>query len=102
MSRRYVLSAHAQHDRDGIFDYTAQRSGDLEVAFRVDKKIEETLEDIAAHPRSGHTRTDLGIPDDLLVRGVYSYLVIYNPAARPVQIVRIWHGAQEKPQIPET
>ena len=36
MSRGYVLSAHAQHDRDGVFDYMAERSGDVEIAFRVD------------------------------------------------------------------
>jgi plasmid stabilization system protein ParE len=102
MSRRYVLSAHAQDDRDGIFEYTAKRSGDVEVAVRVDKKIETTLDDIAANPKIGHSRADLGIPERLLVRGVYSYLVIYNPKTRPVQILRIWHGAQEKPEIPET
>jgi plasmid stabilization system protein ParE len=101
MSRRYILSPYAQDDRDGIFDYTAQRSGDVEVAFRVDQKIEEALEDIAANPTIGHTRVDLGIPKHLLVRGIYSYLVIYNPKTKPVKILRIWHGAQEKLEIPE-
>ena len=101
MSRRYVLSSYAQDDRDGIFDYTAVRSGDVEVAFRVDQKIEETLDAIAVNPTIGHTRIDLGIPENLLVRAVYSYLVIYNPQTRPVKILRIWHGAQEKPEIPQ-
>jgi plasmid stabilization system protein ParE len=67
----------------------------------VDQKIEETLDDIAANPTIGHTRVDLGIPEHLLVRGVYSYLVIYTPKTRPVKILRIWHSAQEKPEIPE-
>jgi len=79
MSRRYVLSPRAQDDRDGIFDYTALRSGDVEVAFRVDQKLEKTLDDIAANPTIGHTRIDLGIPENLLVRAVYSYLVMKGP-----------------------
>jgi plasmid stabilization system protein ParE len=97
---RYVLSPYAQDDRDGIFDYTAIRSGDVEVAIRVDQKIEDTLDEIAANPKIGHTRVDLGVPRNLLVCSVYSYLVIYNPKTRPVKILRIWHGAQEKPDIP--
>lgn len=101
MSPRYVLSAHAQDDRDGIFEYTERRSGDVAVALHVDQKIEEALDAIAADPAIGHTRTDLDIPESLLVRTVYSYLVIYNPKTRPVRILRIWHGAQEKPEIPE-
>ena len=90
MSRRYVLSAYAQDDRDQIFDYTATRSGDVEVAIRVDQKIEDTLDEIAANPTIGHARSDLGVPRDLLVRSVYSYLMIYNPRTRPVKILRIW------------
>ena len=101
MNRRYVLSSYAQDDRDGIFDYTARQSGDVEVAFQVDQKIEETLDAIAADPKIGHTRVDIGIPRNLLVRGVYSYLVIYNPKTRPVKILRIWHAAREKPAIPD-
>jgi antitoxin ParD1/3/4/toxin ParE1/3/4 len=79
----------------------AERSGDVEIAFRVDEKLEETFEQIATNPRIGHTRIDLGIPEDLLVRRIYSYLVIYDPATSPVQILRVWHGAQEKPEIPK-
>ena len=99
MSRRYVLSAHAQHDRDGIFDYTAERSGDLDVAFRVDARIEETFEQIAANPKIGHTRADLGIPEDLRVRRVYSYLVIYDPATSPVKSSASGMGPRRSPRF---
>jgi plasmid stabilization system protein ParE len=62
------------------------RGSDVEVALRVDQKIEEALDAIAANPTIGHTRVDLGIPENLLIRAVYSYLVIYNPKTRPVRI----------------
>ena len=85
MSRRYVLSPQAQNDRDGIFDYTAQRSGDVGVAFRADQKIEETLAAIAANPTIGHTRTDLSIPEN--VANAVAFLVSKSATAAPVQRV---------------
>jgi plasmid stabilization system protein ParE len=100
MGTRYVLAEFARHDRKEIFQYTFERSRSLEVAWRVDRKLEETFEQIAANPQIGHTRADLGIPEEFLVRRVYSYLVIYDPETSPAQILRIWHGAQEKPELP--
>ena len=101
MSAHYVLARAAQHDRREIFSYTFRRSGSIETARRVDQKLKEEFERIARTPTIGHKYPDLPIPEHLLVRSVYSYLVIYNPATRPVRILRVWHGAREKPEIPE-
>lgn len=99
MRERYILAAAAEQDREGIFAYTYRRSGSIEVARRVDHKPKEEFRRIGRTPNIGHKRTDLGIPEDVLVRSVYSYLIIYDPVPLPIQILRIWHGAQEKPQI---
>ncbi len=102
MSARYVLAPAAREDRKGIFAYTFRRSGSVDVARRVDGKLKEEFERIARTPTIGHRNLDLPIPDHLLVRSVFSYLVIYNPTTRPVRILRLWHAAQETPDIPES
>ncbi len=99
---RYVLAPAAREDRKQIFAYTYQRSGSIEVARRVDQQLKEEFERIARAPTIGHRNVDLPLPDHLPVRSVYSYLVIYNPSTRPVRILRVWHGAQEKPDIPDS
>ena len=102
MRARYVLAPTAERDREEIFAYTYRRSRSIEVARRVDRKLKEEFRRIGRTPTIGHRRVDLGIPENFLVRGVYSYLVIYDPTTMPLQILRIWHGAQEKPEIPES
>ena len=102
MSARYILASAAEQDREGIFAYTYRRSGSIEIARRVDRKLKEEFKRIGRTPTIGHTRADLDIPENFLVRSVYSYLVIYDPQTPPVQILRIWHGAQEKPEIPDS
>jgi len=102
MRARYILASAAEQDREGIFAYTYRRSGSIEVARRVDRKLKEEFKRISRTPTIGHTRADLDIPENFLVRSVYSYLIIYDPITSPVQILRIWHGAQEKPEIPDS
>ena len=102
MSARYVLAPEAREDRKEIFAYTYRRSGSVEVARRVDRKLKEEFERIAETPTIGHRNLDLPIPTHLLLRSVFAYLVIYNPTTRPVRILRVWHGAQEKPEISES
>ena len=102
MRARYILASAAEQDREGIFAYTYRRSGSIEVARRVDRRLNEEFKRIGRTPTVGHTRADLGIPENFLVRSAYSYLIIYDPITSPVQILRIWHGAQQKPEIPES
>ena len=100
MSARYVLAPAARQDRKEIFAYTYRRSRSIEIARRVDRKLKEEFERIARTPTIGHRNPKIPIPEHLLIRSVYSYLVIYNPVTRPVRILRVWHGAQEEPEIP--
>ena len=48
----------------------------------------------------GHWREDL-IDEPLRFWPVYSYLIIYNPAAKPIEIARILHGAVANTTSPQ-
>jgi len=101
MPDRYVLGERARADLDSIIVYVAEQSGSLETASRVNQKLHDAFRFLAENPRAGHRRTDILIPDEFRVWRVYSYLIIYRPDSRPVRILRVWHGKQEKPDIPD-
>jgi plasmid stabilization system protein ParE len=49
---------------------------------------------LASHPEAGHFRRDL---TSLPVKfwSVFSYLIVYDPAAKPIAIVRVLHGRRD-------
>jgi len=96
MRGTYVLSPLAQDDREEMFRKIAE--DDVETALRVDGELESVLLRLADHPNIGHRRTDL-FPRRFRVWPFYSYLVIYKPETSPLEIVRIWHGAQRQPRL---
>ncbi len=96
MREPYVLSALAQEDREEVFRHIAE--DDIDAALRVDRELEKVLLRLAAHSHIGHRRRDL-LPAYLRVWPFYSYLVIYKPDTSPLEIVRIWHGAQRQPRL---
>jgi antitoxin ParD1/3/4/toxin ParE1/3/4 len=49
---------------------------------------------LASHPEAGHLRSDL-TPLPVKFWPVFSYLIVYNPGARPLAIVRVLHGRQD-------
>jgi antitoxin ParD1/3/4/toxin ParE1/3/4 len=49
---------------------------------------------LARTPGMGHLREDLA-DEPLKFWPVYSYLIIYRPETRPLQIVRVLHGARD-------
>lgn len=101
MSQRYVLSPDAASDRDEIFAYLADQK-DLDAALHIDQEFERAFDLLVGNPYAGHTRTDLYLPETVRVWPVYSWLVIYRPDESPLRILRIWHGAQEKPDISDS
>lgn len=56
--------------------------------------IEEAMHLLVRRPRLGHRRDDLS-DDSLRVFVVHSIAVIYRPETRPLQIVRVLHGARD-------
>jgi len=48
---------------------------------------------LASHPEAGHLRQDL-TPLPVKFWPVFSYLIVYDPAAHPLAIVRVLHGSR--------
>ncbi len=97
MKGEYRLAPLAQQDVEELVDHIA--ADDFEVALRIEQELYDTFDLLASRPSIGHSRTDLGIPARLRVWPFYSYLIIYRPNASPLEVVRVWHGAQQKPRL---
>jgi len=97
MKKAFRLSAPAKVDADELVLRIA--ADDWQTALRIDDELESTFDLLASRPLIGHTRTDLDVPAHLRVWSFYSWLIIYDPAAKPLEIVRVWHGAQRKPNL---
>ncbi len=93
MRPRFVLSPEAADDLVAIWRYI-RHQGSIEVADRVESVIRERIVFLARHPGAGHSRKDLS---SLPVRffPVYSYLIVYRPKTKPLQIVAILHGRRD-------
>jgi antitoxin ParD1/3/4/toxin ParE1/3/4 len=90
---RYRLTVEAAQDLADIEAYLAQHAGPG-VALHVLGRMRRAIERIARLPGIGHVRRDV---TDQPVRfwKVYSYLVIYDPAPRPIHIIRVLHGSRD-------
>lgn len=95
---RYVLTNAARADLSEIADFIRQDSP--AAAKRVVKSFENAFRELARVPGMGHVREDLA-PTSLRFWPVYSYLIIYRAESRPLQVVRILHGARDVRRILE-
>ncbi|MFZ0859701.1 MAG: type II toxin-antitoxin system RelE/ParE family toxin [Candidatus Sulfotelmatobacter sp.] len=97
MKSRYILSPEAAEDLASIWHYIQTQSS-VEMADRVESVIRERIAFLARNPSAGHQRRDL---TDMGVRffPVYSYLIVYRPETKPLQIVSILHGRREVDRI---
>ena len=89
----YLVAPRADEDIFEIWRYLHQRAG-IEVANRVEADIYRAFETLAQNPGIGHKRSDL-TSHPVLFLAVYSYLVVYRPEIRPMEIVRILHAKRD-------
>lgn len=94
--KRFKLSPEAARDIRCIWSYIAKDN--IKAARRVRLKLFDACEQIAKHPGIGHRRDDL-TDNPVLFWAVDSYLIVYNGARRPVEIVRVLHGALDIPSV---
>jgi len=93
MSGRFILSAPASQDLDDILTYVLEQSGPNR-AQHVVEHLREAFQKLADRPGLGHQREDLAdLP--VLFWPVWSYLVVYKPDTKPLEIVRVLHGARD-------
>ncbi len=93
MKRRYRLSPKAVRDLLRIWTFT-QEGGGIDVADRVQSVIISKIGMLSENPDAGHWRPDLTAAP-VRFFAVYSYLVIYRPETKPLQIVTIVHGNRD-------
>jgi toxin ParE1/3/4 len=97
MSVRYVLARHAALDLVDIWRYIKEQTG-VAVADRVESAIRERIVFLAGTPSAGHHRKDL-TDQDVKFFPVYSYLIVYRPHTKPLQIASILHGRRDVEQV---
>lgn len=93
---RFKLSSEAARDIREIWAYIAEDN--VTAARRVRLQILDACRKIAKNPGLGHSREDF-TDKPVLFWAVGSYLVIYNPARQPIEIVRVLHGARDLPTL---
>lgn len=93
MSRRFALSTPASQDLEEIIAYLLEHGGE-QAALRVAVNLEEAFKKLADSPGLGHRRDDL-TTSPVLFYSVFSYLIIFKPDTRPLEIARVVHGARD-------
>jgi plasmid stabilization system protein ParE len=91
-----LVTPSARRDLLQIWDYIAADSADA--ADRVIANIHDDFRKIADAPGIGHTRQEL----DPVYRvwSIYSYLIVYRPDTRPLQIIRVVSGYRDLSKVP--
>lgn len=93
MNASFALTQSASQDIYDIVDYIHDNSG-LNQALRVHRKLVDGFKKIGEYPGIGHIRPELS-DESVRVYAVFSFLVIYRPETKPVQILRVIHGARD-------
>src|SRR5258706_13395288 len=88
----YVLDADADLDLDEIWEYIA--ADNIDAADQWIGRLFDAFEALGRTPGMGHTRDDL---TEYPVRfwPVGSYLIIYRPERRPIEIVAVTQGSHD-------
>lgn len=97
MRRRFVLAPQAARDLVEIWRHIRKESSE-QTADRVESVIRGKFAYLADFPGGGHLRRDLTTAE-VRFFAVYSYLIIYRPGTRPLEIVAILHGYRDVNRI---
>jgi plasmid stabilization system protein ParE len=92
---RYRLTPKAKGDLRSIWSYIA--FDNVEAADRVEEAIYDACAYLAQTPSRGQIRQDLTkLPVRFWTVLRYpKYVIVYDPADRPLKIIRILHGARD-------
>jgi antitoxin ParD1/3/4/toxin ParE1/3/4 len=97
MSVRYVLAPEAALDLVQIWRYIKKQSSTA-VADRVESVIRERIVFLATTPGAGHWNKHF-TEAPVKFFPVYSYLIVYRPETKPLQVVSILHGHRNVERI---
>jgi plasmid stabilization system protein ParE len=93
---RYVVTDSARADIRAIIVYLRERSPQAAKAVR--SRLHNDIRRLADFPNIGHLRKDVTL-QTLRFWSVYSYLIVYRADRRPIEIIRVLHGAQDLPKF---
>jgi plasmid stabilization system protein ParE len=88
----YIFSPQARIDLLEIWEFIARDN--VDAADRVEGEIHAALNWLSANPNLGHARRDL-TSRPVRFWAVRSYLIIYDSATCPLQVVRILSGYRD-------
>jgi plasmid stabilization system protein ParE len=91
--KHYRLSEDAQNDLDDIRRYLTEEGG-ARLARHVLKEIRRAMSFLAETAGAGHSREDL-TDEPVKFWSVFSYMIVYDPAARPMGVARVLHGSMD-------
>ncbi len=91
--RRYQLSPEAQQDLTEIKAYYLAKAN-VRVTRYVTGELTRAFEFLAATPGAWHNREDL-TNEPVKFWRVFSYLIVYDPAAKPLGVARVLHASQD-------
>lgn len=97
MKALYFVAPQAAIDLAEIWRYIKDRSS-IATADRVESVILEKLTFLAKSSEAGHRRKNL-TDEDVKFFPVYSYLIVYRPKSKPLQIVSILHGRRDVERV---
>ena len=97
MKRRYVLAPEAALDLVQIWSYIKKHSS-VKMADRVESTIRGQVVFLVKNPGAGHWRKDL-TDEAVKFFPVYSYLIVYRPDTKPLQVIAILQGRRDVEQI---
>jgi antitoxin ParD1/3/4/toxin ParE1/3/4 len=89
---RFALTEIAKEDLAEIVVYI--RRNNREAAKRVRGELRAAMRMLADSPGMGHARDDL-TPEPVRFWSIYSYLIVYKPDSKPLEILRVLHGARD-------
>ncbi len=93
MTARYVLAPQAAEDLAEIWHYIREQSS-ATMADRVESGIRQRIGFLSQRPEAGHWRRDLTV-ENVKFFSIYSYLIVYRPDTKPLQVVSILHGHRD-------
>jgi toxin ParE1/3/4 len=93
MSGRFVLAPEAAFDLYEIWRYLKDATS-ADLADRVVSTIRDKFVFLARTPGAGHTRRDLADANTRFFP-VYSYLIVYRPETKPLQIFAVLRGRRD-------
>ena len=92
----YEVSNEAQNDLFEIWCRIANDS--VELADRIESKFHDLFASLGQMPRLGHARPDL-TKRPVLFFGLYSFVVVYAPDAKPIRIMAVLRGRRNVKRI---